>query len=233
VTPSEQLALAFYELLGADGLAARTDPLWDHQILGRLAELLQPGQRILDAGCGYGRIAIPLALSGHRVTGLDVSDTLLTDARERAERESASVRWIHDSMCHMHLDDGSFDVVLCLWSAFHELLENEEQARAIGEFHRVLKPGGWCLIEGPLYRPATAEELAAGRRVGPEGRISLDDVAGHSNPHYVHDRNSYQELMDQAGITHFDVYESNWAGRPRLFLRFEKRGIDDADRSAS
>ncbi len=224
---SEQLSAAFYDQLGAKGLAARTTQLWDDHILKRLGELLTSQQRILDAGCGYGRIAIPLALSGHQVTGLDVSDALLRDAHERAVRHGVSVHWVRKSMCCIPFGDGSFDVLLCLWSAFQELLEVEEQIRAIGEFHRVLRPGGWCLIEGPTYGPATATETASGHRVGPEGRVSLDVVAGRPNPHYCHDRESYRLLMEHVGIALFDVYEGEWAGRLRQFLRFEKRGSAD------
>jgi 2-polyprenyl-3-methyl-5-hydroxy-6-metoxy-1,4-benzoquinol methylase len=83
---SEQLSAAFYDQLGAEGLAARTAPDWDDRILRRLREMLTPGQHLLDAGCGYGRIAIPLARSGYEVTGLDLSDALLSAARERAEQ---------------------------------------------------------------------------------------------------------------------------------------------------
>jgi ubiquinone/menaquinone biosynthesis C-methylase UbiE len=223
MSSSEQLSAAFYDRLGAEGLAARTAPLWDDRALGRLREMLTSGQRILDAGCGYGRIAIPLARSGYEVTGLDLSDALLRAARERAEQQGASVRWVRESMCRMPLPDSTFDAVLCLWSAFHELLE-EEQVQAVKEMQRVLRPGGWCLIEGPLYRPATAAEIASGQRRGPEHRLSFDIIAGLPNPHYCHDAESFGRLMERAGIASFKVYEQDWAGRPRQFLWFEKRG---------
>jgi SAM-dependent methyltransferase len=221
---SEQLSAAFYDRLGAEGLAARTASMWDDRILGHLREMLTPGQRILDAGCGYGRIAIPLARSGYEVTGLDLSDALLRAAQKRAEQQGVSIRWVRKSMCRMTLQDSSFDVVLCLWSAFHELLEEEEQVQAVQEMQRVLCLGGWCLIEGPLYRPATDEEIISGQRRGPEGRLFFDLVAGLPRPHYCHDPESFGRLMERAGIASFKVYEEDWAGRLRQFLWFEKRG---------
>jgi SAM-dependent methyltransferase len=226
MTSSEQLSASFYDQLGAEGLAARTRPTWDAQILSSLGKLLPPAQHILDAGCGYGRITIPLALAGHQMTGLDVSETLLSDARDRAHRQQASIQWVQESMCRVPLGDRSFDIVLCLWSAFHELLEEEKQLRAIQEFHRVLRPGGWCLIEGATYRLATDDEIASGQRCGPEDRVSLDIVEGQPNPHFCHDRESYRRLMERTGISIFLVYEAEWAGRPRQFLRFEKCVMD-------
>jgi SAM-dependent methyltransferase len=219
---SEQLSVAFYDQLGAEGLAARTAPSWDEQILTRLREWLIPGQQILDVGCGYGRIAIPLARSGFDVTGLDLSDRLLQAARDRAESLCAVVGWIHANMCCMPLPDKAFDIALCLWSAFHELLEEDEQVRAAVEMYRVLRPGGWCLVEGPLFHPATAEEIALGRRSGLGNRVSMDIVCGLSNPHFCHDPGSFGQLMEQAGIEYFKIYEEIWAGRPRQFLRFMK-----------
>jgi SAM-dependent methyltransferase len=221
MSSSEQLSAAFYNRLGADGLAARTTPGWDHQILCRLREMLLPGQRILDIGCGYGRIAIPLAQAGYDVTGLDVSDVLLQSARERAVQQGASVRWVRESMCRMPLPNTSFDVVLCLWSAYHELLQEEEQVQAVREMRRVLRPGGWGLLEGPPYRPATTEEIVSGQRYGPGNRVSSDVVAGLQNPHFCHDSESFGSLMEQAGILSFKVFVEDWAGRPRQFLRFE------------
>ena len=129
---SEQWSAAFYDRLGAEGLAARTAPSWDDRTLCRLREMLTPGQRVLDAGCGYGRIAIPLGRSGYEVTGLDLSDALLRAARERAGQQGTSVRWVRGSMCRMPLLDSSFDVVLCLWSAFHELLEEQMSGMSAG-----------------------------------------------------------------------------------------------------
>jgi cyclopropane fatty-acyl-phospholipid synthase-like methyltransferase len=57
---SAKLSSEFYRQLGSQGLAARTTPAWDLQILEQVRAMLESGQRVLDLGCGYGRIAVPL-----------------------------------------------------------------------------------------------------------------------------------------------------------------------------
>ena len=54
------------------------------------AALVPPGARVLDAGCGTGRVAIRLAEQGFRVVGLDVDDSMLAVAREQA----SGLRWV-------------------------------------------------------------------------------------------------------------------------------------------
>jgi ubiquinone/menaquinone biosynthesis C-methylase UbiE len=114
------------------------------------------------------------------------------------------------SMTALPYETGGFDAVLCLWSSFHELLEREEQIKALAEMWRVAAEGGFALIEGPRWQ-------------GGRERVSLDVVEGFPNPHYRHDAESFSELCEAAAIESFSVYEDDWAGRKRLFLRLDKR----------
>jgi len=128
--------------------------------------LLPPAGRILDVGCGYGRLAIPLAERGYDVTGLDISPNLLRAARREAGRRRVAVRFDAGSMTAVPYPDAGFEVVLSLWSAFYELLENAEQVAALHEMHQVLMPGGIGVIEGPTPRSA---DRCGDRRRRPSG----------------------------------------------------------------
>src|SRR5262249_41416373 len=110
----------------------------------------------------------------------------------------------------------------CLWSAFYELLTAAEQVETVREITRILQPGGWALVEGPPYVPATPDDLRAGTRYGPDGRIAADVIAGLSNPHYRHDAATLGHLMQAAGIDRYRVSMELWAGRLRQLLHFEK-----------
>lgn len=220
MSQSEEISRAFYARLGAGGLANRTRPEWDQKIIDSLIELLPARARVLDVGCGYGRTALPLAQAGYEVDGLDHSQNLIDTARLAADADGIEVGLSVSSMTSLPYSSGSFDAVICLWSAFFELLEEDEQVEATGEMWRVLRPNGFALIEGPVYEEATDEEIEEGTRRGPEGRIAWTFVEGILNPGY--NERSFARICEVAGVSEFRVFERDWGGRQRLFLRVDK-----------
>jgi hypothetical protein len=119
----------------------------------------------------------------------------------------------------------SFDVVLCLWTAFAELLDPREQVSTLSEVLRVLRPGGRAVFEGPLYREATPDEIASGERCGPGHRLLRFRVADAENWLYCHDESSLRRLAHAAGIERPDVHVQPWAERDRLVLEFSKPAL--------
>ena len=98
-----------------------------------------PGARVLDAGCGSGRMAVPLARAGFRATGLDLVRAALLETRGRAD-----VEVVEGDVLRLPFMDGSFDAVVC-YDVLQHLLE-EERHRAADEVLRVLAPGGKVFI---------------------------------------------------------------------------------------
>jgi ubiquinone/menaquinone biosynthesis C-methylase UbiE len=101
---------------------------------------LQPGWRVLDAGCGPGTITLGLARAvrpGH-VTGVDLEDSQFAGAREEAEREALKVDFQKASIYGLPFENESFDAVFS-HAVFTHLTD---PAAALIELHRVLKPGG-------------------------------------------------------------------------------------------
>lgn len=111
---SEAITRAFHAALTPAGLARRTRADWDALILRELAELLPPASRILDVGCGYGRIAVFLGAAGHAVWGLDVSPAMIEAAKANAAMAELDIPFAVGSMTDLPFDAASFDVVLCL-----------------------------------------------------------------------------------------------------------------------
>lgn len=94
--------------------------------------------RILDVGTGPGFFAINLALAGHDVTAVDVTEHMLRHARLNAESYGAHVNFVLHRGEFLPFADGSFDLVVSrnvLWN-----LEYPQQA--LSEWSRVLAPGG-------------------------------------------------------------------------------------------
>jgi SAM-dependent methyltransferase len=219
---SAELTRSFYARLGADGLARRTRPEFDDRIVDALIELLPPAARVLDAGCGYGRTAVPLSRTGYDVHGVDLAPNLIQAARSDAVAQHVPLRLTIGSFTGLPYASATFDAVICLWSAFNELLEEHDQTRAVAEMLRVLRPGGFCLIEGRPYTEPSQEEIDAGVRRGFEDRVEWTATDGILNPHYRHDERSFRRLCEAVGIDRFEVFERDWGGRNRLFLRYER-----------
>lgn len=172
---SESISRAFYAALTPAGLAGRTRTEWDEIILRDLAELVPRASRILDVGCGYGRLAVPLAVAGHQVKGLDLSPTMIMAAQENAAAAGVSIPFVVGSMTDLPYDEGSFDVVLCLWSAFHELLEVDAQTLAIQEITRARLrveelPLAGEAVRVAVTRPFRADDAVARHPRGPKWR---------------------------------------------------------------
>jgi demethylmenaquinone methyltransferase/2-methoxy-6-polyprenyl-1,4-benzoquinol methylase len=100
--------------------------------------VVQPGDRVLDACCGTGDLAVAAEREGGIVTGLDFSPRML----ERARKKSETVTWIEGDLLALPFDDGSFDAATVGFGVRN--VANLEAAFA--ELHRVLRPGGRLAI---------------------------------------------------------------------------------------
>jgi demethylmenaquinone methyltransferase/2-methoxy-6-polyprenyl-1,4-benzoquinol methylase len=69
------------------------------------AAAVRPGDRVLDACCGTGDLAVAAQAAGGRVTGLDFSEKML----ERARRKSSSIEWMRGDLLELPFEDASFD----------------------------------------------------------------------------------------------------------------------------
>jgi ubiquinone/menaquinone biosynthesis C-methylase UbiE len=214
MSADEALSRSFYANLGAEGLRRRTRPEWDAAIVELTAGYVGERERVLDVGCGYGRIAIPLAGLGYRVTGLDRSETLLRSGSLEARARGVRVQFVAGNMTRLPFRDESFDSVICLWSAFYEVLTPARQVQALAGMWRALRKGGFALIEGPLP-PETDNEL-------PADRISRGVVDGLPNAGYMHDEDTLSSRCAEADITNAEIFIRDWAGRDRMFLTFRR-----------
>lgn len=105
------------------------------------------GKRIVDLGCGNGRLAILLAQAGNAVTGVDTSEEQIRMARENAAAEAPQGKTAHPvffraPMETTGLPSGAFDIVVLSQSLHHAAKPRE----ALAESHRLLAKGGRILI---------------------------------------------------------------------------------------
>ncbi|MFN8224537.1 MAG: bifunctional demethylmenaquinone methyltransferase/2-methoxy-6-polyprenyl-1,4-benzoquinol methylase UbiE [Gaiellales bacterium] len=128
------------------GLFDRIAPVYDvmnrvmtaglDQAWRRLAveSVVQPGDRVLDACCGTGDLAVAAAREGGVVTGLDFSEKMLA----RARRKSEAIEWHQGDLLALPFADDSFDAATVGFG-----IRNVDDLEAgLRELARVLRPGG-------------------------------------------------------------------------------------------
>ncbi|MGC3860351.1 class I SAM-dependent DNA methyltransferase [Micromonospora chersina] len=130
----------------------------DRGMLAAFAELVGPGQPVLEAGCGTGRISAHLRGLGLDISGVDLSPGMLDVAR----RDHPELRFEVGSMTALDIPDEALAGLVAWYSIIH--LPPDLLPQVFAEFHRVLAPGGHLLIA-----------VKAG-----DQRIRLEQAYGHT-----------------------------------------------------
>ena len=100
--------------------------------------VVQPGDRVLDACCGTGDLAVAAEREGGRVTGLDFSAEMLV----RARRKSATIEWLQGDLLALPFEDASFDAATVGFG----IRNVGDLELGLRELRRVLRPEGRLAI---------------------------------------------------------------------------------------
>jgi SAM-dependent methyltransferase len=102
----------------------------------------RPG-RLLDLGCGTGRLLIPFAQRNYWVLGVDLSEEMLKQAGERAAQHGVVVHCLKANLVELEgLRNQAFDYAACLFSTLGMIQGPELRQRVIDHAYRLLRPGG-------------------------------------------------------------------------------------------
>ena len=131
---------------------------------------------ILDCACGIGTQSIGLAAIGYNVTGSDISDGELAEAKERAKKNNVKVSFEHANFCALSdTFTKQFDIVIAMDNALPHMLTGNDLAVALRSITNQIRDGGLfvasirdydsLLMDKPPYSPPYIHKTAKGQRV--------------------------------------------------------------------
>jgi ubiquinone/menaquinone biosynthesis C-methylase UbiE len=149
---------------------------------------------ILDLACGTGRIAIPLAEAGLKVTGLDLSAEMLKRAEQKAQE-----RGVADRITFLQGDMRTFDLgktfplIMIPFRSFLHLLHIHEQMKALACVRKHLSPGGKFVMN--VFVPKISHLYEESEKMSLRGTYRLDsgeEIAMWDYTRYDH----FQQLSE-------------------------------------
>lgn len=137
------------------------------------AAAIQPGERVLDVGCGTGFLLLGAARRSAQVVGVDVTPAMLAEAKRRVDEAGLTNVTLREASAEaLPFADQRFDVALNRLTLHH--LGNPR--RVLSEIHRVLRPGG---------------------------RLVLCDITAADDPEKADLHNRLERLRDPSHMQHY------------------------------
>jgi len=175
------------------------------------ASVLEPGERVLDVGCGNGAVSLQAARAvgpGGRVTGLDLSAPMLGLARRRAEEQGIDVDFVQGDAQTASFDQ-QFDVVV---SRFGVMFFDDPEA-AFANLAKATRPGGrLCFV---CWQEMFANEWIAVPAMAMAAHVGIPELPepGTAGPFALADTQRTRVLLESAGWSGVTVEEQKDAMR--------------------
>lgn len=146
---------------------------------------LEPGVRVLDAGCGPGRLTLPLAAAvgtQGQVLALDIQEEMLSRTRGKVQAAGLNnVQYIQAALGEGKLPSEQFDFAVLVTV----LGEIPDQALALQEINRALKPGGILSVTEVIFDPHFQSHEKVVRLAEPIG-FREKEIFGHKLAYTLH-----------------------------------------------
>lgn len=190
---------------------------------------LSKGASVLDLCCGMGRHSLALAEVGYQVTGVDLSEVLLREAK--INDTEGQIEFIRADMRSLPIER-KFDAIVNLFSSFGYFEEDREHLQVLKEIKRLLKPNGKFIIDflNPAYTIAhlvpESQRVDEGQRIVEKRsiengfvkkQITITDIhyeglhGKQPERHYLerirlYSSDDFRSLLSQAGLTLTAIY---------------------------
>ena len=108
------------------------------------------GARILELCCGTGRLTIPIAKDGYNISGVDITSSMLEQAKVKASEAGLEVEFIEADIRTLDLPE-KYDLIFIPFNSIHHLYQNEDLFQAFNVVKNHLKENGLFLLD--CYNP--------------------------------------------------------------------------------
>lgn len=108
--------------------------------------MMKSGESVLDLACGFGRHSIPLSKLGFKVTGIDLNQSFIREASERANELGLATQFECVDM-RDYMNPEEFDNVIITYNSFGYFADPEDDRKVIKNIYKSLKPGGKLLLQ--------------------------------------------------------------------------------------
>lgn len=188
---------------------------------------LKPGSRVLDVLCGNGRLAIPLAERGCRVTGVDITTALLREAHSASEKGDLGLELVETDMRDLPWIE-AFDAAFCFWGSFG-YFDDEGNRRFLEAVHRALKTDARFALDIPNI----AETILPRLELRSWTKVGETLVLEERNYRHVEGRIDIEWTLVGNGISETRTSSMRVYGFRELTLLFLEVGFEVCDAFSS
>lgn len=166
-------------------------------------KMASSAKSVLELACGTGRIAIPLAVKGAQVTGLDNSQSMLDQGKRNARGAGVEIDFVLGDMRSFDLGRDDYDLVVLAFNGLNQLLTLEDALSCLRCARKHLAPNGRLVIDTFLPTPErlVAEDLQIDYTLPDDAKVLIKARRAYDPASQIR---SLDLTIDNAGVTASD-----------------------------
>lgn len=196
----------FYKLLGKE---MQKQASHTKAYLQLVKKFIDYQDKVLDVGCGYGRILIPLVKINFNVYGVELVYNYVVEANKQLIQLNFKPRVKVGNMVKLPFNDNSFHKVVCLWSTFTHLITEKDQTKAINEMYRILDKDGSALIDVPNGNLKYFKEFMKEEGFGNENKLFKTKLGKECTLRFMHNTETLTQVIAKSKFTHYKIKRLN------------------------
>jgi ubiquinone/menaquinone biosynthesis C-methylase UbiE len=119
---------------------------WMEFLKAKIQKFTVSGNRILEIACGTGELSVRLAKTGFNITGVDLSEDMLTVAKQKAMQNGVDIELFHQNMCELE-GLGQFDIITIFCDSLNYLSNPEEIQETFQRVYSHLNKSGLFIFD--------------------------------------------------------------------------------------